>query len=113
MLTATGWGLKTKHDSKGSNVLLRSKVIEVNTMRCNNTSGIFYKYVYDSEFCGVTDYNLCNIGFGSPVFLSNKEDSRVTLVAIESYGAKCAIAQPYVFIKIGNHLDWIESVVWP
>ncbi|KAK9718688.1 hypothetical protein QE152_g23096 [Popillia japonica] len=99
MMTATGWGLKSLHDTKASNILLRSKVIEVNTIRCNNTAALNYKYVYDSEFCGITDYNICNIGFGSPVFLSNKEDSRVILVAIESYGVKCPVTEPSITVR--------------
>ncbi|KAK9718677.1 Trypsin [Popillia japonica] len=92
-LLAAGWGLILKDDTKNSDLLLKSNVTKVDVRRCrlNYKSK---KYIYDSEFCAVTDFSICNIGGGTAAFLSNQEDSRVTVVGLMSYGPQCAVATP-------------------
>ena len=52
----------------------------------------------------------CKGDSGGPVIL--KEDIN-SLIAIVSFGKPCGSKSPGLYTSIYDHLEWIESVVWP
>ncbi|GJQ80975.1 hypothetical protein Trydic_g4791 [Trypoxylus dichotomus] len=112
-MVGTGWAfVESSNDEDLNDLLRKSSVRHVSQESCNKTYES-HGGVQDSQFCGLTDTDICYHISGSPAFISNDENSRVTVVGFSTRGIGCSHTKPNIYTKISSFIDWIESNVWP